>query len=63
MSETTFITIGGAPEGYDARLILKELESSGGPVVHVARDDKRLAAMQAALCFFAPDVPVLTFPG
>ncbi|MFO7804245.1 MAG: hypothetical protein R6V30_01070, partial [Paracoccaceae bacterium] len=34
----------------------------GAPVVHVARDDKRLAAMQAALRFFAPDVPVFTFP-
>ena len=31
-------------------------------VLHVARDDKRLAAMQAALAFFAPDMPVFTFP-
>ena len=55
--------IGGAPEGFDARLILDEAARSGGPVLHVARDDKRLAAMQAALGFFAPDVTVLTFPG
>ncbi|KPP91200.1 MAG: transcription-repair coupling factor Mfd [Rhodobacteraceae bacterium HLUCCA08] len=57
------ITVGGAPEGFDARLILSEIERSGGPVVHVARDDKRLAAMAAALAFFAPDMPVVRFPG
>ncbi len=57
------ITLGGAPEGFDARLLLKELHKTGKPVVHVARDDKRLEAMRAALAFFAPDVPVLMFPG
>ncbi|KQI67238.1 transcription-repair coupling factor [Loktanella sp. 3ANDIMAR09] len=62
MSDTSHITVSGAPEGFDARLILSELEKSGRPVVHVARDDKRLAAMQAALAFFAPDMPVFTFP-
>ncbi len=35
---------------------------AGGPVVHVARDDRRLAAMRADLAFFAPSVPVITFP-
>ncbi|EAR52267.1 transcription-repair coupling factor [Oceanicola granulosus HTCC2516] len=63
MADTTRITVGGAPEGFDARLVLSELEKSGGPVIHVARDDKRMAAMQAALAFFAPDMPVVTFPG
>jgi len=58
----THITLAGAPEGFDAQLILKEMESSAQPVLHVARDDKRLAAMQAALGFFAPSVPVFTFP-
>jgi len=56
------ITVGGAPEGFDARLILDEIGRSGGPVAHVARDDKRMEAMRAALAFFAPDMPVLTFP-
>ncbi|WP_415402775.1 transcription-repair coupling factor [Tateyamaria sp. SN3-11] len=62
MSQPTHITVSGAPEGFDARLILDEV-AARGPVVHVARDDKRLAAMQAALRFFAPDMPVLVFPG
>ncbi|MDP5366908.1 MAG: DEAD/DEAH box helicase, partial [Paracoccaceae bacterium] len=62
MTEQTRITVGGAPEGFDARLILKEIERRAAPVLHVARDDKRMAAMQAALRFFAPDMPVITFP-
>ncbi|MBT8424629.1 MAG: transcription-repair coupling factor [Silicimonas sp.] len=57
------VTVSGAPEGFDATLILHELESTSGPVVHVARDDKRMAAMRQALAFFAPDLPVVTFPG
>lgn len=57
------IKVGGAPEGFDARLVLKEAEARGGPVIHVARDDKRMAAMAAALEFFAPDMPVIRFPG
>ena len=61
MSAPRHITVSGAPEGFDARLILDEVAKSG-PVLHVARDDKRLAAMQAALRFFAPDMPVMVFP-
>ncbi len=57
------ITMGGAPEGFDARLILNELEKSGEPVLHIARDDKRMEAMRAALAFFAPEIPVIIFPG
>ncbi len=57
------ITVSGAPEGYDAQLILREIEKTGAPVCHVARDDKRMAAMAEALRFFAPDMPVVQFPG
>ncbi|UWQ34795.1 transcription-repair coupling factor [Leisingera sp. M527] len=57
------ITMGGAPEGFDARLILKEVQKSGAPVLHVARDDKRMEAMRSALAFFAPQMPVFVFPG
>ncbi|WP_417741139.1 transcription-repair coupling factor [Salipiger sp.] len=56
------ITMGGAPEGFDAKLILAEVEKAAGPVIHVARDDKRMAALQEALAFFAPDMPVVRFP-
>ena len=63
MSNASHITVSGAPEGYDAKLILRELERSGAPVCHIARDDKRMVAMQDALRFFAPDMPVVVFPG
>ncbi len=62
MTENSRITVSGAPEGFDAQLVLREV-AERGPVCHVARDDKRLAAMQSALRFFAPDMPVLVFPG
>lgn len=55
------ILMGGAPEGFDARILVREL-SRGQPVVHVARDDKRAEAMRAALAVMAPEVVVLDFP-
>jgi len=61
MNTPNHITVSGAPEGFDAKLILDEV-AARGPVLHVARDDKRMAAMQAALRFFAPEMPVLVFP-
>ncbi len=62
MTDPAHIIAGGAPEGFDALLLARELEK-GAPVVHVALDDKRLAAMRAALAFFAPGAVVLDFPG
>ncbi len=59
---TEKVTLGGAPEGYDALLIAREIAKKNRPVVHIARDDKRLAQMRAALAFFAPQLTVLDFP-
>ena len=55
------ITLGGAPEGFDARLLARETER-GAPVIHVARDDKRMEAMRAALAVMAPGLVVLELP-
>ena len=55
------ILLGGAPEGFDARLLAREL-GRGKPVIHVARDDKRAEAMRAALAVMAPEAVVLEFP-
>ncbi|WP_171237678.1 transcription-repair coupling factor [Ruegeria sp. HKCCA5763] len=63
MKAPNHVTVGGAPEGFDAQLVLNEIARSNGPVAHVARDDKRMEAMRAALAFFAPDIPVFVFPG
>ncbi|MCO4824664.1 MAG: transcription-repair coupling factor [Amylibacter sp.] len=54
--------IGGAPEGFDARLLAQAVASQNGPVLHICRDDSRLAATQTALQFFAPSIPVFVFP-
>ena len=63
MTAPNHVSVGGAPEGFDAQLVLNEIKRSGQPVFHVARDDKRMEAMRAALAFFAPDMPVFVFPG
>ena len=55
------ILLGGAPEGYDARLLAKEL-MRGQSVMHIARDDRRMEAMRAALAALAPDIAVLDLP-
>ncbi len=55
------VILSGAPEGYDAALIAREA-ARGQPVIHVARDDRRMAATRAALEFLAPGLPVLDFP-
>lgn len=57
------VLIANTPDGMDA-LILAELLSdpATGPVLHVARDDARMARMVEALHFFAPRAEILTFP-
>lgn len=58
----TDLRVGGAPEGYDGKVVADLARQHGGPVLHIARDDRRAAAMADALAFFAPDLPVLRFP-
>jgi transcription-repair coupling factor (superfamily II helicase) len=57
----TMLTIYGAPEGFDAALIAREARQSGG-ILHIARDDARLARLAEALDFFAADLDVVRFP-
>ena len=47
------VKMGGAPEGYDAALIAKEFEVSNSCLIHIARDDKRMAAVKDALAFYS----------
>ena len=58
--KTKHITLSGVPEGFDAIMLQKEAAEGG--VIHVARDANRMQAMQAALAFFAPELPVFLFP-
>lgn len=57
----------GVPEGLDAAVLaeLARRASTPGaptPILHVARDGQRLATLEDALQFFAPDVRRLSFP-
>jgi transcription-repair coupling factor (superfamily II helicase) len=53
---------GGIPEGFDALLLADLSRHAGAPILHVARDGNRMATLQEAIAFFAPDVTVLSFP-
>ncbi len=57
------LTIGNAPEGRDAQM-LGDLVASGGTatLLHVCRDDGRLARLKSDLAFFHPGLAVLSFP-
>jgi transcription-repair coupling factor (superfamily II helicase) len=61
------LTLSGVPEGLDA-LVLAQLaresgsEAAPGIILHVARDDRRLDALEHALAFFAPNQRVISVP-
>ncbi len=55
------VEIAGAPVGLDAR-VLGDLIGAGRTVLHIARDDARMAALTEALAFFHPGLDILTLP-
>ncbi|HEV7265625.1 MAG TPA: transcription-repair coupling factor [Falsiroseomonas sp.] len=56
------ILVHGAPEGFDALLLARRRAETRNPVLHVCRDDARMARVAEALAFFAPHAEVLRFP-
>jgi transcription-repair coupling factor (superfamily II helicase) len=61
------LTLSGVPEGLDALVLAQLVAEAGtgtapGLVVHIARDDRRLDALEAQLRFFAPKVRIVAFP-
>jgi len=67
MTERADLIFTGVPEGLDALVLARLVEEAAngerqGIVVHVARDDRRLEALEAQLRFFAPKVRVVPFP-
>jgi transcription-repair coupling factor (superfamily II helicase) len=57
----------GVPEGLDAAVLgalVRDLAGTkaGTSILHIARDGQRLATLEDALEFFAPDVKRLSFP-
>ena len=59
MERAAHITLSGAPEGFDARTLAREL-NRGASVFHVSRDDERMEEISVAPGFFAPDATVLS---
>jgi transcription-repair coupling factor (superfamily II helicase) len=61
------ITLAGAPEGLDALVLsclVNECAEPGkaGLILHIARDDRRVDALENALTFFAGQTRVISFP-
>jgi transcription-repair coupling factor (superfamily II helicase) len=56
------VAVHGAPEGFDALLLCRRRAETDAPVLHVCRDDARMARLAEAIGFFAPEVEVLRFP-
>ena len=52
----------GAPEGWDAFLLARRRGEFAGPVLHVTRDDARMARLAEALAFVVPEAEILRFP-
>ena len=61
------VVFSGVPEGFDGRVIADitktaRTDDQPGLHLHVARDDRRLEELQAAVAFFAPEISVMPFP-
>jgi transcription-repair coupling factor (superfamily II helicase) len=56
------ISVYGVPEGVDALALVRRWAEQDEPVLHIARDDTRLAGLQEAIGFFGPEIEVITFP-
>ena len=61
------LTLAGVPEGHDALVLADAARAAAKrlgavPILHIAREDARLATLADALAFFAPDVAVLALP-
>ncbi len=56
------IRVWGAPEGWDAFLLAQRQREYSGPVLHVTRDDARMARLAEALAFAMPEAEILRFP-
>src|SRR6201991_2020283 len=56
------VKVWGAPEGWDAFLLAQRRREFSGPILHVTRDDARMARLAEALTFLLPEAEILRFP-
>ncbi|MCP2670315.1 transcription-repair coupling factor [Maricaulaceae bacterium EIL42A08] len=61
--EAGYLTVTGAPEGFDALIFCDALRARGGIGLFIASDTARASAFEAACAFFAPDLERLSLPG
>ena len=65
LTMTDPIRVWGAPEGWDAFLLAQRRREYSGPILHVTRDDARMARLAEALAFAMPEAEIrsLADPG
>ena len=56
------IKVWGAPEGWDAFLLAQRRREHTGSILHVTRDDARMARLAEALAYVMPEAEILRFP-
>jgi transcription-repair coupling factor (superfamily II helicase) len=56
------LTLGGAPEGHDARLLVELIRREQRDLLHLAIDDGRMARLSDLVAFYAPTLEIVTFP-
>lgn len=63
---STDLHLTGVPEGFDAKLLAERVQllsgDEPGVILHIARDDRRLDALERALGFFAPKQRIVSIP-
>jgi transcription-repair coupling factor (superfamily II helicase) len=56
------LTLAGAPEGHDARLLAEGVAAGPRDHLHIAVDDGRMARLADLVAFHAPGLEIVTFP-
>ncbi|HEX4505817.1 MAG TPA: transcription-repair coupling factor, partial [Alphaproteobacteria bacterium] len=56
------LTLAGAPEGHDARLLTALIAREQRDLLHVASDDGRMARLSDLISFYDPSLEIVTFP-
>lgn len=62
MGSGSYATLWGVPDGYDALLLAQRAHEHKGALLHVLRDEPRMAQLSAWLEVMAPEIEVLRFP-
>ena len=56
------LTLAGAPEGHDARLLVALIAREQRDLLHIASDDGRMARLSDLISFYDPSLEIVTFP-